>query len=247
MKHKNIILALSALLLVLICIKVLQPSIEELKASKQGYEYPIHIEANLDHSFASDRRVRQSIKDAATNIQVNPLFFCYGSPKMFGEKKKYPDYVVRFEEKDIPASIEFDYSNKEALKRVDVRIRRDDYQGTREQLIAKLGNQYIEWGELNENGNSILWFFPDYYVYYNHSHILDDLDYITIATYGSAHKDYNYIYKYGICGESTFFTPPTKNTTSSSKKTYKYGDSDTYMGSSKQKEDLKAIDEYFGF
>lgn len=34
---------------------------------------------------------------------------------------------------------------------------------------------------------------------------------------------------------------------SSSTRTYKYGDSDTYQGSSQQKADLKAIDDYFGF
>ena len=250
MKHKYIILSLTVILAILIAIKVSHPH----GVSVTRYDYPIHFGTVIE-DFNKNPKVWQAIKDKGDNKVVNPLFFCYGNTKLFDEPKKYPDYAVYFEGTDHPATIEYDYysrnSSRRVLQRVDVRIRRADYSGAKEQLIANLGSQYIDWGSEESSSYSILWFFPYCYVYYKHSHLLDDIDYITVATYEREGKDFEQIYKHGVCNESTFFKSPSSsksNSSSSGKtKTYKYGDSDTYQGSSKQKEDLKAIDDYFGF
>ncbi len=250
MRHKNIIIVLSLIILVLVA---LQSKINR----KENTTYPLQINAS-EISYITDCRNHPKVKFASSDKEQNhcdnPLFFLNAGLKLSiskGELNKTSDnnYLITVDSTTISCNIEYHYKEDDSLGTVYIQSNSEGIENVEKYLVEFFGERRIDiLGGLEQTH---FWFFPSYYVWISTMDFTTEKDLlkITISTYDS----YSFIKltelpKYG--DYSLLRSPSNFNTSSSSSsysKTYKYGDSDIYQGSSKQAEDLAAIDAYFGY
>lgn len=249
MRHKKIIIALAALLCVLLVIKA-------VVNHKENTTYPLQLEwsaVHKKHSYSPTPKIDFAVKDRVNNTCDNPLFFLgssveLGMSKADVEKATKTDNAVFFDGKLVPCGIVYKYTEDDLLEAVYVRISPSVYSDAPKMIISYLGEKRVDITSefvISEH----IWFYPDYYVFldFNPNNNKDKV-YITVALYNS--KNYRSIPElalYGGGSDYDFSKTSSTSPSSSSTGTYKYGNSDTYQGSSKQAEDLAAIDAYFGF
>jgi len=249
MRHKGIIITLAAILCVLLVIKA-------VVNHKENTTYPLQLEWSVvhkNHSYSAIPKIDFAVRDRINNTCDNPLFFLgsrvkLGMSKADVEKATKTDNAVFFAGELIPCGVVYKYTKDNQLEAVYVRISHSVYSNAPEMILNHFGEKRVD--ITSEYGISEhIWYYPDYYVFLDYDSKRDtDKVYITVASYDS--KSYWSIPElalYGGCSDYDFEKASSSSTPNSSSKTYKYGDSDTYQGSSKQAEDLAAIDAYFGF
>lgn len=265
MRHKHIILILFSLLLVLLVIKIaLQIKENKEKAALQQIEnttYPLRIEFEyLTSSYQGNPndalKIKFAIENRTNNHCENPLFFLksdivLGMTKEAFEAKETSDDTIYLNDKPVPCQVLYNFPNDSTLESVYVQINiaeTGDFTDS-DIILSYFGEKRID---LTTDSGLIykhIWYYPDFYVYFDHTHFdtFKNKAYISVCRY-SAKSNYTLpqLVRHGGCSEYNF-----EGTSSSSKRSssygYKYGDSDTYQGSSQQAADLAAIDAYFGF
>lgn len=251
MKHLKLILILSFVLVILIGIKV-------YLNYKENTTYPLVLQFDdiypNTESLISNKKVSFALEDRYNNSCENPLFFCDNDDIWLGIRKSAFVFVrhkvneIVLNGQSIPCQVvySFSYGEDKSLESVNVKLDPSYKEEVMESIIGYFGEKRVE---VNSSvNNSYIWFFPNYYVYleiedYSYS---DSSIYLKVSTYRSNTKEYlAKLVLYGGCSSYDFKDSEAQNQTSS--RTYKYGDSDVYQGSSQQAADLAAIDAYFGF
>ena len=246
MKHIKLILGLTVCLIFLLGVKYQKDTTEYPLKIKQTRLYNRRLERDLD--LDGIKKVSNAVKDREKNKCDDPLFFCrkgttLGQSKEAFERLSNSDNSISIKGKKVPCNAQYLFNKNDLLGAVQVMITATDstiiyYEQT---LCKYYGNMRIDIRG-KYNGREHIWYFPDYYVFleYDEEYNEDDVLLITVRTYD--HKEYTSkanLAIFGGCYKSDFSKKENK--------TYKYGDSDVYQGSSQQKADLKAIDDYFGF
>lgn len=248
MRHKNIIIALAITLLGLFVVKA-------ILTHRENTTYPLVIDYDTAYAHKSDNslnKVNFAVKDRVNNSCSNPLFFCDSKVKLGMSKEEFD--AARIDENSIylkgqfvPCSTIYKFDDDNKLCAVYVRIANGIFDAAPEVVLSILGDRRIDVLSEFEMSKHI-WYYPDYYIHLDKSFFTSDKKtYITVCKYSAnaLHKYYELFFSGG--GYDFYFDDAKKRQSSSSTRTYKYGDSDVYQGSSKQAEDLRAIDEYFGF
>ena len=261
MKYKPTIVVLGIVLMALLIVKGILYYQEQINIQKEIKTYPLQIKY-FDKSETSlrSRKVIFAQMDRTNNYCENPLFFCpsgvhLGMAKKDWSRLKTPDNKIMINGKTISAIVVyvFDYLSDE-LESVNVQVTDISDTYVQQAVLNTLGDHRIDY-YYESLFSSHIWFYDDYYIYLRHNN--NECAYLTVATYKSKFK-FNTLYKsfddiieYGCCGSSVFEDYINEQyggkTGRKGQKKYKYGDSDIYQGSSKQAEDLAAIDAYFGF
>lgn len=240
MKYKHLIIPLAILLGVLLIIKNYQ----------DVNVYPRRIRhsrvSNNHESLGSIVKITSAINDKDNNKCDNTLFFCKKGTKLGLSKESFDklsnnDTTITLKGKKVKCDVMYLFNEKSnCLDGVLVKILGKDLSDYKKLLIDYYGIQHINiYGGYTDE---YIWYFPDSYVFVEcskHYDYSDDMILITVSTY--TRRDYlklpSLVYL-GGCYSSDF---------KKEKQTFKYGDSDVYQGSSQQKADLQAIDDYFGF
>lgn len=249
MRHKNIIIALAASLCVLLVIKA-------VVNHKENTTYPLQLDWSAvygNSSYTSSPKIVFAVKDRVNNECENPLFFLgsgvkLGMSKVDVEKATKTDNAVFFDGKLIPCGVVYKYTKDELLEAVYVRISPSVYSDAPKMIMSYFGEKRVDITSEFAISKHI-WYYPEYYVFlsFNPGNNKDKV-YITVASYNStSYRSIPELALYGGCIDYDFEETSSTSPSSSSTRTYKYGNSDTYQGSSKQAEDLAAIDAYFGF
>jgi hypothetical protein len=240
MKYKHLIVPLAIILVILLCIKHYQ----NVTVYPRSIRFE-RIDKNKEY-LGSIAKIKSAVNDKDKNKCKDPLFFLKKGTRLNMDKKEFDklnnnDSIITLNGKKVKCDIVYSFNKEDCLDAVLVQIKGkdvlDDYYNV---LMKTYGNKYINVRRTYINEN--IWYLPDYYIYveYENYDFSSDAIYITVCTY--AKKDYrnlpDLVY-YGGCYSSDF--------NKKEQKTYKYGDSDVYQGSSQQKADLKAIDDFFGF
>lgn len=246
MKHIKLILGLTVCLIFLLVVKHYKDvteyplNIREARISKRVLDY------NLDLSGIT--KIANAVKDRQSNECENPLFFCkkgttLGMKKEAFDKLSNSDNSILINGKKVSCKAQYLFNKNELLDAVQIMITASDSLiiNYEKKIRNNYGKQRIDIRGKYGMDREYIWYFPDYYVFleYDDEYSKDDVLLITVSTYD--HKEYTSkanLAIFGGCYKSDFSKKENK--------TYKYGDSDVYQGSSQQKADLKAIDDYFG-
>lgn len=252
MRHKYTILGLSVILIMLIVAKGYEPT-----------QFPLQVK---DFSIYSDKAMRKLAKSfdkliAFRTQQTIPDFpwdgFSIGDSIEYfdNNSKNTTDSTIIWNGTPIETRT-LNFFSSDQLIEVDFYFR-DESEVTSE-ILAMYGNNYLRTleGYYHERyfwikGSTIIIYEIDRAGYPDHG-------YLTVADISefSEAELYDFI-KYGRISFYSIKEPilrsflernrSPKHYTRPTPKEKKYGDSDVYQGSSKQKEDLEAIDRYFGF
>ena len=253
MKRKYVILALSLILIGLIIAKC-----------NVDRQYPLEV-LNYDYfktskEKAMERKLTQLIADRVGFV-VSPQVFWEESLK-FGSP--IPDFLnnttdtsICYKNVRIPADVYIRWGDNKTLEQVNVVIKKSYATGIDFTNMVKeyYGNQYLHLSKertYSDRINDFYWIFDSYYVGLEDrtsDHSRDSRWVLSLgSTRGLSEYDLRDVEAYGIISSSMTLEEHESYIRSYSRtRTYKYGDSDTYQGSSQQKADLKAIDDYFGF
>lgn len=248
MRHKNIIIALAIALLGLFVVKA-------ILTHRENTTYPLVIDYDTAYTHKSDNslsKVNFAVKDRVNNSCSNPLFFCDSKVKLGMSKEEFDaakidENAIYLKGQFVPCSTIYKFDDDDKLCAVYVRIANGIFNAAPEVVLSILGDKRVDVLSEFEMSKHI-WYYPDYYIHLDKSFFTSDKKtYITVCTYSAntMHRYYELFFSGG--GYDFYFDDAKKQQSSSSTRTYKYGDSDVYQGSSKQAEDLKAIDDYFGF
>ena len=261
MKRIHVIYILSAVLVVLIILKFTTGS-NNGSVTRPGLSgYPIQLS---DSEFTTilcsvddfGDKVEKAVRERTNNSCDAPLFFCGDSVALGLAQASFnslavPTTEVHLGQEVVSAKVLFEFNTKGELSTVRAKISPDESSRAFNYFVTYYGPKHLSILDRAGVNNKCIWFFPSCYVYLYWSGSSDtfitvsDLNSLPYSNYERIVRDGgNFDYMFGdapsqIDDSSRPYTSPTK--------TYKYGDSDVYQGSSKQKEDLEAIDKYFGF
>ena len=247
MKHKYLIIGLTVCLIFLLGIKHHKGVTEYPLKIKEARLYNRKLEKNLD--LAGIKKISNAVEDRNNNKCEDPLFFCkkgtfLGMKKDAFERLSNSENSISINGKKVSCKAQYLFNKNDLLDAVQIMITASDSMIINyEKKIRKYyGNKRIDIRGKYDMDREYIWYFPDFYVFleYDDEYSTDDVLLITVSTYD--HKDYISKANLALMG-GCFKTDFSKQ----ENKTYKYGDSDVYQGSSQQKADLKAIDDYFGF
>ena len=245
MKHIKLIIGLTVCLIFLLVVKYHKDTTEYPLKITQARLYNRRLERDLD--LAGIKKISNAVKDRNNNKCEDPLFFCKKGPTLGQNKEAFEklsnsEKGISIKGKKVPCTAKYLFNNNDLLDAVQVMIVAPDstiiyYEKA---LCKYYGNKRIDI-KGKYDGREHIWYFPDYYVFlrYDEEYNKDDVLLITVSTYD--HIGYTSKANLALVG-GCYQTDFSKQ----EKKTYKYGDSDVYQGSSQQKADLKAIDDYFG-
>ena len=259
MRHKYIILALLILLIVLVILKVKEPT-----------KYPLSINyvwgketklERLSNKFLEDRQ------EASENAVKWDSFQIGNTKELVKSKATFTtDTSVVLGGKTFPCKTTFFYDLDGRL--IEVHMSFTSFglsiKNVTEQVLKLYGDHYLKVynynNELRRNVEErYFWLYGKMLIFYEDDCITDD-GYLCVAdASGLTNEQLKKYFRLGhvngrqpqephivsFFDRDSNFSYSTPST--SSLRTYKYGDSDTYQGSSQQKADIEAIDNYFGF
>lgn len=248
MRHKEIIIILAVLLVFLLVVKASQNH-------RENTTYPLVIDYYEAYDHKDDyslKKVNFAIKDRVNNTCVNPLFFCGSNVKLGMTREEFKaakvdEHAIYLNNTFVPCSTIYEFDKNDQLCAVYVRIANGNFVSAPDVVLSTFGNKRIDIISSTEASKHI-WYFSDFYIHLDKEFYRSDKKtYITVSKYSAIER-----YKpYQLCfyggGHDYLFDDANRSSSSSSTRTYKYGDSDIYQGSSQQKADLEAIDKYFGF
>lgn len=222
---------------------------------RENTSYPLVIDYYEAYDHKDDyslNKVNFAIKDRVNNTCDNPLFFCGSNVKLGMTRKEFneakvDEHAIYLNNTFVPCSTIYKFDESDQLCAVYVRIANGIFDSAPDVLLSTLGNRRVDILSSTEASKHI-WYFPDFYIHLDKEFYRSDKKtFITVSRYTT--KDHYRPYQ--LCfyggGYDFMFDDAKKSSSSSSTRTYKYGDSDIYQGSSQQKADLEAIDKYFGF
>ncbi len=222
---------------------------------KENTSYPLVIDYDTAYKHKKDnslKKVNFALRDRINNSCTNPLFFCepqvhLGMTKEEFKKGNVTENAIFLNNQLIPCATVYKFNADEKLCAVYARISNDVFKSVPDIVLSTLGDKRVD--VLSEfDSSKHIWYYPEYYIHLDKSFFsASKTVYLTVCTYSSnsIHSPYELFFSGG--GYDYIFDEASKAQSSSSTKAYKYGDSDIYQGSSKQAEDLAAIDAYFGF
>ena len=250
MRHKYIILGLSVILIMLIVAKGYEPT-----------QFPLQVKDFSVHSDKATRKLAKSFDKliAFRTQQTIPDFpwdgFSIGDSIEYfdNNSKNTTDSTIIWNGTPIETRT-LNFFSSDQLIEVDFYFR-DESEVTSE-ILAMYGNNYLRTleGYYNER---YFWIKGSTIIIYEIVAGSPVHGYLTVADISefSEAELYDFI-KYGRISFYSIKEPilrsflernrSPKHYTRPTPKEKKYGDSDVYQGSSKQKEDLEAIDRYFG-
>ena len=249
MRHKSIIISLAIVLCALLVAKAIMQH-------KENTTYPLQLEWSVVHksqSSLNNPKVSFAVRDRVNNRCDAPLFFLpngvqLGMNKSDLTKLNLGENAIYLDGNLVPCGLAYKYTDDDLLEAVCVRISPAVCNTAPQTVIKHYGEKRVDITD-TYGASEHIWYYPDYYVFLDYDTKYSNKSiYITVATYES--KKYwsiEQLAQYGGCIDHDFESKVSSSSSSSSSRTYKYGDSDTYQGSSKQAEDLAAIDAYFGF
>ncbi len=258
MRHKNIIIALAVLLCVLFGVKALLNHKGQTNL-KDTTSYPLHLDymeltqhSNCNH----EPKIQFAVRDRSNNKCSNPLFFCDKEVKLGMSRESFNElnvdlHLITFEGVTIPADVIYDFDKEQKLRSVSARIDKSSFMATPTYLMDLLGERRVD--ITSDKVFIHMWYYPNSYFNFKYTNFKDEPYYFLKASSYDVPLMYTQceLALYGGCYQFEFEEAKKEATTNNAPKpttkTYKYGDSDVYQGSSKQAEDLAAIDAYFGF
>ena len=248
MRHKNIIIALAITLLGLFVVKA-------ILTHRENTTYPLVVDYDTAYAHKDDNsltKVNFAVKDRINNSCDNPLFFCdpkvrLGMSREDFDAAKIDENAIYLDNQFVPCNTIYKFDDDNRLCAVYVRIANGIFNAAPEVVLSYLDDRRVDVLSEFEMSKHI-WYYPDYYIHLDKSFFTSEKKtYITVCNY-SANKSHNYYELFFLGGGYDYiFDDAKKQQSNSSTRSYKYGDSDVYQGSSKQAEDLRAIDDYFGF
>ena len=261
MKRIHLIYLLSVILLALIIIKAVTAKDENglPKVSFSGYPIILsNMEYNAILCSVDDfgDKAKKAVEDRVSNNCSNELFFCddrvfLGMTKEELESLQISQDSICIDGEAIEANVVYEFGANNKLISVRARVNNKAANNTYRSAFSNYGSQCIKINNDKGECYESFWFFPTCYACAEYR--LSEATYLTVAAYeGLGYTNLERIVRDGGSDDYMFGSVEYKRSQETIKnnqqqKLYKYGDSDVYQGSSKQKEDLKAIDEYFGF
>lgn len=253
MKHKYVIILLSVVLVLLVVAKMYEPTHFPLQLEYYVYA-PDKVQKRL--SKYSDELLAFRAQQNFSDIPWDNFSLGDDLEHINNNSKYTTDSTITFNGEIIETEIVRHFSQSGSLMQIDLRIKNTSHD-TRE-ILAMFGQNYLKlyenYDKNTENsseryfwikGTTLVIYEIEKPSYYSGTLVISDISDFSDAElkkfirYGHAHFDKEPIsQKFLENIQSTRkYTAPTTN---------RYDDS-TYQGSSKQKEDLEAIDKYFGF
>ncbi len=251
MRHKYIILGLLGFLLILILFKIIEPT-----------HYPVSVKYEYGKEYRVEKVAYKFLKDRekASDNSIKWSSFQIGDTKE--QVNATSDYVrsdtIILGDIVIPCATSYYYNSDNRL--IEVHYSITEY-GIKiwpitNRLLELYGPHYIRIYRSNNN-DKYFWLDGNNLVTYSVQKEINDafLSIMDISVL-SQEQLVRFIRNGGSIGYNCRkgyvmgFIESEKNKVNiqySSPRTYKYGDSDIYQGSSQQKSDLEAIDKYFGF
>lgn len=261
MKRIHFIYLLSALLLALIIIKAVTAKDQNGLRKMNLTGYPIilsSMEYNAILCSVDDfgDKAKKAVEDRGSNNCSNELFFCddrvfLGMTKEEFETLQISQDSIFIDGKAIEAIVVYEFGANNKLISVRARVKDIAAKYTFQSAFANYGSQCIKINNDKGECYESFWFFPTFYACAECRQ--SKTTYLTVASYeGLNYSNLGRIVRDGgsddyMFGRNDYEQSHETKKENQQQKRYKYGDSDVYQGSSKQKEDLKAIDEYFGF
>lgn len=261
MKHKYLIFGLSAILVVLIIAKVFEPTKFPIRINYFDYAYTSSREMFIAKKMQPwlELRAQQNFKD----IPWDGFSLGENSESVRAKSKNTTDSTIILNGNTINARVIKFFSPEDKLIEIDLEFRKIPQQLSNE-IVALFGENHLEVYEYNDRlrknvNERFFWIKDSTLVVYEIDRIgVGDSGYLTIADISDfSEKELNRFIRYGHISSHIYISTPilqdylegSRNPKSytPSRPQKKYGDSDVYQGSSKQKEDLELIDSYFGF
>ena len=258
MKHKYLILGLAAILVVLIIAKILEPTKFPIRIDYNDYSYSLSGEKIIAKKIQPwlELRTQQPFSD----IPWDGFSLGENSESVRAKSKNTTDSTIVLNGNTINAHVFKFFSPEDKLIEIDLRFSKVSQQLS-DEIVALFGENHLEVYEYNDRlrknvNERFFWIKGSVLVVYEIDRIgVDDSGYLTIADVSDfSEEELNEFIRYGHISHFVY-TPILQDFIESSRnpKSYtplkpqkKYGDSDVYQGSSKQREDLELIDRYFG-
>lgn len=247
MRHKYIILGLSVILIMLIVAKGYEPT-----------QFPLQFD-DYDYYTSRGKRQIESKSDELIKYRISQDFsdipwddFSIGDDiELVNNSKNTTDSTIILNGHIIDTKVFKFFSQSNTLTEIDLQF--SNASQVSNDILAMYGNKYLRIYQ-DTYQERYFWIKNTIVVIYER---ISDHGYLTIADISDYSEiELKNLINYGHIASSYPIHDPilqeflerqrtprdyTPHTT-----TKKYGDSDTYQGSSKQKEDLEAIDKYFG-
>lgn len=245
MRHKYIILGLSVILIMLIVAKGYKSAQFPLRIEHYDYAYGSNGEQRLTKK--SDKLIAFRTQQKFSDIPWDGFSIGDSVEDVDTNSKNTTDSTIILDGKIFNTSVRKYFSQSGELMEIALRFRNASQ--VTSDIIAMFGSNYLQ---LYDNTSERYFWIKNttlviYEIgYYDGFLAIADISDFTDAElkkfirYGHAQS------KYEPNLQSFLEKERTPRNTALPTTTKKYGDSDTYQGSSKQKEDLEAIDKYFG-
>ena len=158
----------------------------------------------------------------------------------------------------VPAEVYYCFSDDDKLEQINVKVFYTSQLNSKynfdlfiKSIKELYGSQYLHLDHY-VYGAADFWMYEDYFSgLYIEEELYSEYAYFTLSDISNlSSSDLPGIFHYGVCGYGTMKESyinrvnADKNNSRATERTYKYGDSDTYKGSSQQAADLAAIDRY---
>lgn len=259
MRHKYIILALAALLVGFIVIKSIAPTSYPLSTN---YEYGDDAKVEKRASVLLSERPDAGEK----SIRWDDFSIGETREQISSKMRNTTDTSVVLAGTRIPCKSTFFYDSEDRL--IEAHFFFSSYTShprtAKSKAIEVYGKNYLEVYNYNKlmkrNANErYFWVCGSSLVVYEDDGVSNDGTLCVADITGLTDEQLTDFFRIGHVRDIDARKPNivgfvervlerrTSTPSSTSTRTYKYGDSDTYQGSSQQKADLKAIDDYFGF
>lgn len=261
MKHKYLIFGLATILVVLIVAKVFEPTKFPIRINYFDYAHTSSEEMFIAKKMQPwlELRTQQTFSD----IPWDGFSLGEKSESVQAKSKNTTDSTIVLNGNTINAHIFKFFSPEDKLIEIDLRFSKVSQQ-LFDEIVALFGENHLEVYEYNDRlrknvNERFFWIKGSVLVVYEIDRIgVDDSGYLTIANVSDfSEEELNRFIRYGHVSSHYNINAPILQSfleESRNPKSYtpstpqkKYGDSDVYKGSSKQKEDLELIDRYFGF
>jgi hypothetical protein len=259
MRHKYIILALAALLVGLLIIKTVAPTSYPLSTN---YEWGDDAKVEKRASVLLNERPDAGEK----SIKWDDFSIGDTREQMRSKVRNTTDTSIVLAGTTIPCKTTYFYDSEDRL--IEAHFFFSSYTShprtAKSKAIEVYGMNYLEVYNYNKlmkrNANErYFWVCGNSLVVYEDDGVSKDGTLCVADITGLSDEQLIYFFRIGHVREYDARKPhifgfferesnrSTSTPSSTSTRTYKYGDSDTYQGSSQQKADLEAIDKYFGF
>lgn len=257
MRHKYLILGLSVALVALIVAKRYEPTQFPMRIDFRDYAYGSKKE---ELTKKSDKLIEFRRSQDFADIPWDTFSIGENEESVNHKNKNTTDSTIILNGNPINARVIKFFSPTNKLIEIDLQFKNAPQQLTNE-ILAMFGNKYLQIYEHNDlmhinTSERYFWIKNAILVIYEIDRIGHETKYLTIADVSDfSENELKEFIRYGHVASYSIKEPflqnflekvrtPQSYTPSTTKK--KYGDSDVYQGSSKQKEDLEAIDKYFG-